>query len=176
MNTNLPLVPRTSDGPTWSNGWAATSTHLDLIAKQYKKGTRTGKGRGKNGIGTGSRTGFKREKMGFKQYKSPNLAKFENLEWRRTAVLRCSTSFQPVFWPFRLFSPFFHDFGQKREKRVPKNGGTGKERMHFFPVPFPFPFFTFPCLAHLYRQVWGVRPTGSPRLPTSGLDHLFANT
>ena len=53
MNTNLPLVSGTSDGPTWSNGWAATSVHLDMIAKQYKNGTRTGKERGKNGIGMG---------------------------------------------------------------------------------------------------------------------------
>ena len=53
MNTNLPLVPRTSDGPTWSNGWAATGAHLDMIAKQYKNGTRTGKERGKNGKKTG---------------------------------------------------------------------------------------------------------------------------
>ena len=49
MNTDLPLVPRTSDGPTWSNGWVATSVHLDMIAKQYKNGTRTVKERGKNG-------------------------------------------------------------------------------------------------------------------------------
>ena len=40
-----------------------------------------------------------------------------------------------------LFSPVFHDFGQKRQKRVPKNGGTGKEKMRSFPVSFPFPFF-----------------------------------
>ena len=54
--------PRTSLGAggdlTWSNGWAATSAHLDLIAKQYKRGARTGVERGKNGFGTGSRTGL----------------------------------------------------------------------------------------------------------------------
>ena len=49
----LPLVPRTSDGPTWSNGWATTGAHLDMIAKQYKNGTRMGKERGKNGKKTG---------------------------------------------------------------------------------------------------------------------------
>ena len=53
MNTNLPLVPRTNDGPTWSNGWAATGAHLDMIAKQYKNGKRTGVERGKNWFGTG---------------------------------------------------------------------------------------------------------------------------
>ena len=65
MNTNLPLVPRTSDGPTWSNGWAATGAHLDMIAKLYKNGTRMGKERGKNGIGTGSKTGWNGSKKGF---------------------------------------------------------------------------------------------------------------
>ena len=53
MNTNIPLVPRTSDGPTWSNGWAATGAHLDMIAKQYKNGKKTGVERDKNGFGTG---------------------------------------------------------------------------------------------------------------------------
>ena len=97
MNTNLPLVPRTSDGLTWSNGWAAIGAHLDMIAKQYKNKTRTGKERGKNGkkrgkkrVGTGSETGFKRQKK-------RNLAKFYNLERRGTAVLGRSTSFLPFF-------------------------------------------------------------------------------
>ena len=49
MNTNLPLVLRTSDGLTWSNGWAGIGAHLDMIAKQYKNRTRTGKEKGKNG-------------------------------------------------------------------------------------------------------------------------------
>ena len=95
MNTNLPLVPQTSDGPTWSNGWVATGAHLDMIAKQYKNGTRTGKERGKNGkkrgkkrVGMGSETGFKRQKK-------RNLAKFYNLERRGMAVLGRSTSFLP---------------------------------------------------------------------------------
>ena len=48
-----PTGPATSDGPTWFNGWPATGAHLDMIAKQYKNGTRTGKERGKNGIGMG---------------------------------------------------------------------------------------------------------------------------
>ena len=72
MNTNFPLVPRTSDGPTGSNGWAGSGTYLDMIDKQYKKeqecekkGARTGLERGMNGSGTGSRTGFKRGKNGF---------------------------------------------------------------------------------------------------------------
>ena len=101
MNTNLPLVPWTSDGPTWSNGWAATGVHLDMIAKQYKNGKRKGQEREKKGVKTGLEQGKKRvgtgAEMGFKRYKKRNLAKFENLEWRRTAVPRRSTSFQPFF-------------------------------------------------------------------------------
>ena len=31
-----------------------------MIAKQYKKGARTGVERGKNRVGTGAKTGFKR--------------------------------------------------------------------------------------------------------------------
>ena len=112
MNTNLPLVPRTSDGPTWSNGWAATGTHLGVIAKQYKNGTRTGVERGKNGFGTGSRTGLERgknrvrtgAKTSLKQQKKRNLAKFYNLERHGTAVLLGSTSFHRFF---RRSSPFF---------------------------------------------------------------------
>ena len=151
MNTNLPLVPRTSDGPTWSNGWAATGAHLDMIAKQYKNGTRTGKERGKNRkkwgkkwVGTGSETGFKRQKNEI----SPNSTVWNGMERPFFAVPHLSYRFLAV--PPR-FSPVFHDFGQKREKkRVPKNGGTGKEGTRSFPVSFPFPFFPVPCLAHLY--------------------------
>ena len=90
--------------------------------------------RDKNGIGTGPRTGFKR-------YKKWNLTKFENLERGRTTPRPLSTSFQLFVAVPPLFSPVFHDFGQKRDKRVPKFWGTGKERKAFFPVSFPFPFF-----------------------------------
>ena len=157
MNTNLPLVPRTSDGPTWSNGWAATGTHLDMIAKQYKngkrkgqeqekKGVKTGLERGKKGVGMGAKTGFKR-------YKKRNLAKFENLERRRTAALCCSTSFQPFFGLSSrflavppLFSPVFHDFGQKREKNgCPKM--EERERKERVPFPFLSRSHFFPFLA-----------------------------
>ena len=149
MNTNLPLVPQTSDGPTWSNGWATTGAHLDMIAKHYKNGTRTGKERGKNGkkrgkkrVGTGAETGFKRQKTGI----SPNSRIWNGEERLFFAVPHLSCLFLAV--P-PLFSPVFHNFGQKQEKkRVPKNGGTGKERKRFFPVSFPFPDFTFPFLAH----------------------------
>ena len=68
-----------------------------MIGEQYKKDqkrekkeARTGLERGKNGMGTGS-------KMGFKRYKSRNLAKFVNLERGRMAPQPLSTSFQPVF-------------------------------------------------------------------------------
>ena len=140
MNTNLPLVSRTSDGPTWSNGWAATGAHLDMIAKQYKNGTRTGKERCKNGkkkqgkkrVGTGSKTGLKRQKNGI----SPNSTIWNSVERPFFAVPHLSCRFLAV--PPR-FSPVFHDFGQKREKNgCPKwRNGKGKNAFlsHFFPVP-----------------------------------------
>ena len=146
MNTNLPLVPRTSDGPTWSNGWAATGAHLDMIAKQYKNGTRTEKERGKNGkkrgkkrVGTGSETGFKRQKKGI----SPNSTIWNGVERPFFAVPHLSCPFLPV--PPR-FSPLFCDFGQKREKNgCPKM----EERKRKERVPFPFLSCShfFPCLA-----------------------------
>ena len=123
-----------------------------MIAKQYKKETRMGVKRGKNGFGTGSRTGLERgknrvgtgTKTGFKWYKKRNLARLDNLERCGTAVLCCSTSFQPFFAVPPLFSPVFDDFRQKLEKGLSENGGTGKERKVFFPISFPFPFFPFP--------------------------------
>ena len=129
-----------------------------MIAKQYKRGTRTGVERGKNGFGKGPRTGLERgkngvgtgAKTGFKRYKKRNLTRFDNLERRGTAVLRPSTSLPGFFLPFHpFFHPFFDDFRQKREKRSSKNGGTGKERKAFFPVSFPFLFLPFPFQAHL---------------------------
>ena len=111
MNTNLPLVPQTSDGPTWFNGWAATGAHLDMIAKQYKNGTRIGKEKGKNGkkwgkkrVGMGSEMGFKRQKNGI----SPNSTIWNGVEWTFFAVPHLSCRFLAV--PPR-FSPVFHDFG-----------------------------------------------------------------
>ena len=60
------------------------------------------------------------------------------MEWPFFAVPHLSN---PFFAVLPLFSPVFHDFGKKREKRVLKNGGTGKERKAFFPVTFPFLVF-----------------------------------
>ena len=148
MNTNLPLVPRTSDGPTWSNGWAATGAHLDMIAKQYKNGCGKGQKRVwngvKNGFGMGAKNGFKRPKKGI----SPNSTIWNGVERPFFAVPHLSTVFFAV--P-ALFSPNLDDFRQKREKRSSKNGGTGKERTHSFPVSFPFRFFPFPFQEHLYQ-------------------------
>ena len=118
-----------------------------MIAKHYKKGTRMGLERGKKGFGRGSRMGLERgkngvgtgAKTGFKSYKKWNLARFNNLEWLFFAVPHLFSLFFAV--P-PLFSPVFDDFCQKGEKRVSKNGGTGKEekrssqflsRSHFFP-------------------------------------------
>ena len=75
--------------------------HLDMIAKQYKKETRTGVERGKNGVGMGSRTGLERGKKwvgtggktGFKRHKKRNLARFNNFERCGTAVLHRSSPF-----------------------------------------------------------------------------------
>ena len=109
--------------------------HLYMIAKQYKNGTRTGKERGKNGkkwgkkrVGTGAKTGFKRSKK-------RNLAKFENLERQRTAILHRSTSFQPFFGRstsfFTRFSRFWPETG--------KNGCPKmEERERKEHVSFPF--------------------------------------
>ena len=90
--------------------------------KGFEIGSRTGLERGKNGVGTGV-------KIGFKRYKKWNLARFDNLERRGTAVLHRSTSFQPFFLPFHpFFHPFLTIFAKNGKKRSSKNGGTGKER------------------------------------------------
>ena len=159
MNTNLPLVPRTSDGPTWSNGWAATSARLDMIAKQYKNGTRTGVERGKNRFGTGSRMGLERgkkrvgmgAKTGFKRQKngiSPNYTLWNGVERPFFAVPHLST----VFLPFQPFlHPFLTIFAKNGKKRSSKNGGTGKERTRSFQFLSRSVFFPFPFQEHLYR-------------------------
>ena len=152
----------------WSNGWAATGVHVYMIAKHYKKGTRIGIERGKNGFGMGSRTGLERgkngvgtgAKMGFKRYKngiSPDSTIWNGVERPSFAVPHLSSL---CFALPPLFSPVFDDFRQKREKRSSENGGTGKERKAFFPVSFPDPFFPFPFQEHLYCPHWcWVTPT-----------------
>ena len=110
-----PTGPPTGDDLTWSNGWVAIGMHLDIIAKQYKKGTSTSLERGKNGFGKRSRTSLERgknrvrmgAKSGFKWHKKRNLARFDNLEQCGTAVLRCSASFHPFFC---RSTPFFTRF------------------------------------------------------------------
>ena len=150
MSTNLPLIRglvMIRRGPMVGLQLGA---HLDMIAKQYKKGTRTGVERGKRGFGKGSKTGLEKDKngvetrAGFKRYKKQNLARFNNLERRGMAVLRRSTSFQTFFLPFHpFFSPVFDDFRQKQKKKVVKKWRNGKgkksvlscffSRSHFFP-------------------------------------------
>ena len=157
MNTNLPLVPRTSDGPTWSNGWAETGAHLDMIAKQYKNRTRTGVERGKNRFGTGSRMGLERgkkrvgtgAKTGFKWQKkeSRQILQFGTVWNGRSSPFHI---FPPFFLLFQLFfHPFLTIFTKNGKKRSSKNGGTGKERTRSFPVSFLFLFFSFPFQEHL---------------------------
>ena len=132
MNTNLPLVLRTSDGPTWSNGWAATGVHLDMIAKQYKNGKRKGQERVFNGVKNGLERGPKRVLNGKKNGISPNSTIWNGVEQPFFAVPHLSCRFLAV--PPR-FSPVFHDFGQKREKNgCPKM----EERERKERVPFPF--------------------------------------
>ena len=146
MNTNLPLVPQTSDGPTWSNGWAATSAHLDMIAKQYKNGTRTGKERGKNE----KKGGKNRLERGPKRVLNGKKTESRQIRESRTAKNGRSSPFHiflAVFWPFHLvFHPFFHDFGQKREKNgCPKM--EERERKERVPFPFLSHSHFFPFLA-----------------------------
>ena len=149
MNTNLPLVPRTSDGPTWSNDWAVTgASRYDCKALQErgKNGKRKGQERHWNGVKNGLERGQKWVLNGIKM---------ESRQIRESGMAKNGRSspfhiFPAVFWPFRLFFHlFFMILARYGKKRVPKNGGTGKERTRFFPISLPFPFFTFPCLAHL---------------------------
>ena len=143
MNTNLPLGPRTSDGPTWSNGWAATGAHLDMIAKQYRNGTRTGKERGKNGKKNGVKNGLergpKRVLNGKKNGISPNSTIWNGVERPFFAVPHLSCRFLAV--PPR-FSPVFHDFGQKREKTGAQKWRNGKGKNAFLSRFFPVPVFS----------------------------------
>ena len=152
-----PSGPRTGDDPTWSNGWAATSVHLDMIAKQYKKGTRTGAERGKNGFGIGSRTVWKGVKNGLERGQklvlngTKNRISSDSTIWNTVerpffAVPHLSSLFSP-FQPF--FHPFLMIFAKNGKKRSSKNRGTGKERKTSFPVSSLFPFFPFPFKEHL---------------------------
>ena len=153
-----PIGPRTSDDPTWSNGWAAIGVHLDMIAKQYKKGTRMGVERGKTGLERGQEWVWKGVKMGLERGQklvlngikngiSPDSTIWNGVQVPFFAVPHLSSLF---FVVPALFSPVFDNFRQKQEKRSSKNGGMGKERKAFFPVSFPFPFFPFPFQEHLY--------------------------
>ena len=193
MNTNLPLVPQTSDGPTWFNGWAAIGAHLDMIAKQYKngkkrvwKGAKTGLERGKkrvgtgkkrvgtgkkNGLGTGAETGFKRGKNGI----SPISTIWNGVERPFFAVPHLSTVFFAV--P-ALFSPFLDDF-------LPKTGKKGRQKMEERErkerVPFQFlscsRFFPFlsthissiGCIQGWHRSPFaefgGIADRMTPRMP-----------
>ena len=136
MNTNLPLVPRTSDGPTWSNGWGATGVHLDMIAKQYKNGKRKGQKQHWNGVKNGLEQGQKRVLNGIKNGISSNSRIWNGEEWPFFAVPHLSSRFLAV--P-PLFSHVFHDFGQKWEKTGAQKwrNGNGENAFlsHFFPIP-----------------------------------------
>ena len=153
MNTNLPLVLRTSDGPTWSNGWVGSGAYLDMIGKQYKedheqekKGARTVKERVKNGIGTGSRTGFKSGQKWVLNVKKTESRQIREFGKGKNGPAASFHIFPAIFLPFCLF---FHLFlmilAKNGKKRVPKM----KERERKERVSFPFPFFTFPFLAYL---------------------------
>ena len=185
MNTNLPLVPRTNDDPTWSNGWAATGAHLDMIAKQYKNGTRTGKERGKNGkkrgkkrVGTGSETGFKWQKNGI----SPNSTIWNGVERPFLAVPHLSCRFLAV--PPR-FHPFFMILARNGKKTGAQKWRNGKGKNAFLSRFFPVPVFSrsLPGTSLLYTSTaklgtgrrcylwWNLqsttRQTGQPDTPRS---------
>ena len=84
-----------------------------IAGSTRKRQERVWKG-AKNEFGAGA-------KIGFKRHKDRNLARFDNLEWRGTAVLLRSTSFQPFF---SLFQPFFHPF----LTIFAKNGKKGRQK------------------------------------------------
>ena len=104
-----------------------------------------GKKRGKNRVGTGSETGFKRQKNGI----SPNSTIWNGEERPFFAVPHLSCRFGAV--PPR-FSPVFHDFRQKREKNgCPKM--EERERKERVPFPFLSRSRFFPFLAwHISRE------------------------
>ena len=88
----------------------------------------------------GAKTGLEQgAKTGFKWHKKRNLARFDNLEWRGTAVLRRSTSFQPFFCRSTPFFTRFWGFASKAGKKDVRKwrNGKGKKSVHssFFPVP-----------------------------------------
>ena len=140
-----------------------------MIAKQYKNETRMGKERGKNGkrkgqewhwngVKNGLEWGQKWVLNGIKNGISPNSRIWNGEERLFFAVPHLSSRFLAV--P-PLFSCVFHDFGQKREKkRVPKNGGTGKERTRSFPVSFRSHFLPF-LSWHISTAGWWRTPQHS---------------
>ena len=150
------------------------------------KGEKTGLERGKNGIGKGkNRMGRGQKwvlngaKMGFKRYKNRNLAKSDNLERIRTSPRPLSTSFQLFFHRSVFFHPFFHDFGQKRERKDAKKwrNGKGKKSVlsHFFPTPIFYLSFSGTSLVrgHLPPTRGYILP---PYLKNNGgttLAHIF---
>ena len=92
--------------------------------------------RGKNGVGT-------RAKTGFKWHKKRNLARFENLERRGTAVLQRSI-FSSLFLPFTpFFDMFLTIFAEKGEKGHQKKEEWERKKALLL-VSFPFLFFPFP--------------------------------
>ena len=150
MNTNLPLVPRTSDGPTWSNGWAATGAHLDMIAKQYKNGTRTGK----KGVKNGLERGPKRVLNG-KKPESRQILQFGTAWNGRSSPFHI---FPAVFGPFRLvFHPFFMILARNGKKTGAQKWTNGKGKNAFLSRFFPIPVFSR-CLPGT-----SLAPTSSPR-------------
>ena len=110
-----------------------------MIAKQHRNGKKTGVERGKNGkktgkkrVGTGKKrvgTGQKLVLNGKKTGISPNSTIWNGVERPFFAVPHLSTVFFAV--P-ALFHTVLDDFRQKREKKVVKNGGTGKEETRSF--------------------------------------------
>ena len=118
-----------------------------MIAKQYKKGTRTGVEKDKNGFGTGSRTdlegvktrlerGQKQVLNGTKNGISPDSTIWNGMERLFFTVPHLSSL---LFAVPPLFSPVFDDFRQKWEKKVVKKwrNGKGKKSVlsNFFPIP-----------------------------------------
>ena len=104
---------------------------LDMIDEQYKKDQerawkgKKGFGKGQKRVGNRARTALEQDqervlkgtKIGFKRYKneiSPNSRICKGEEWPHSLFLHFSSRFFSV--P-PLFSPVFHDLGQKQEKK-----------------------------------------------------------
>ena len=103
-----------------------------------KNGKRNGQERHWNGVKNGLERGQKRVFNGIKNGISPKSRVGNGEEWPFFAVPHLSSRFLAV--P-PLFSPVFHDFGQKGEKKGAQKWRNGKGKNAFLSRFFPVPIF-----------------------------------